>query len=46
LDEVRGRGRAASTLVCNVVPSDGSPVFTDGPFVESTEHLGGGDAFT
>ncbi|RYP84255.1 hypothetical protein EKO23_16490 [Nocardioides guangzhouensis] len=34
-------GLDASTVVCNVVPSDGSPVFTDGPFVESKEHLGG-----
>jgi hypothetical protein len=34
-------GLDASTVVCNVVPTDGSPVFTDGPFVESKEHLGG-----
>lgn len=31
----------ASTVVCSVVPKDGSPLFTDGPFVETKEHLGG-----
>lgn len=30
-----------STIVCAVEAKDGEPVFTDGPFVESTEHLGG-----
>jgi len=25
----------------SVVPSDGVPVFTDGPYVETKEHLGG-----
>jgi hypothetical protein len=27
--------------VCSVEPVDGAPVFTDGPFVETKEHLGG-----
>jgi hypothetical protein len=31
----------ASTVVCSVDPSSGSPVFTDGPFTETKEHLGG-----
>jgi hypothetical protein len=34
-------GLDASTVVCSVDASSGSPVFTDGPFVESKEHLGG-----
>jgi hypothetical protein len=34
-------GLDASTVVCSVDPSGGSPVFTDGPFVETKEHLGG-----
>jgi hypothetical protein len=34
-------GLNASTVVCSVDPSSGSPVFTDGPFVETKEHLGG-----
>ncbi|HEX6247763.1 MAG TPA: YciI family protein [Nocardioidaceae bacterium] len=34
-------GLDASTVVCSVDPSSGSPVFTDGPFVETKEHLGG-----
>jgi hypothetical protein len=34
-------GLDASTAVCSVDPSRGSPVFTDGPFVETKEHLGG-----
>ncbi len=34
-------GLDASTALCSVVPTDGSPVFTDGPFVETKEHLGG-----
>jgi hypothetical protein len=34
-------GLDASTVVCSVDPNDGSPVFTDGPFVETKEHLGG-----
>ena len=31
----------ASTVVCSVDPSSGTPLFTDGPFVETKEHLGG-----
>ena len=39
-------GLDASTAVCsvdpiNVDPSSGLPLFTDGPFIESKEHLGG-----
>ena len=34
-------GLDASTVVCSVNPSSGSPVFTDGPYVETKEHLGG-----
>jgi hypothetical protein len=34
-------GLDASTAVCSVDPSGGSPVFTDGPFTETKEHLGG-----
>ena len=34
-------GLDASTVVCSVDPSSGSPVFTDGPFVETKECLGG-----
>jgi hypothetical protein len=34
-------GLDESTVVCSVDPSGGSPVFTDGPFVETKEHLGG-----
>jgi hypothetical protein len=34
-------GLDASTVVCSVDPSNGTPVFTDGPFVESKEHFGG-----
>jgi len=34
-------GLDASTVVCSVDPSSGSPLFTDGPFVETKEHLGG-----
>jgi hypothetical protein len=34
-------GLDASTVVCSVDPSSGSPVFTDGPFVETKEHFGG-----
>jgi hypothetical protein len=34
-------GLDASTVVCSVDPSSGSPVFTDGPYVESKEHFGG-----
>lgn len=34
-------GLDASTAVCSVDPRSGTPLFTDGPFVESKEHLGG-----
>jgi hypothetical protein len=34
-------GLDASTAVCSVEPNGGSPIFTDGPFVETKEHLGG-----
>jgi hypothetical protein len=34
-------GLDASTVVCSVDPSSGSAVFTDGPFTETKEHLGG-----
>jgi hypothetical protein len=34
-------GLDASTALCSVDPSSGSAVFTDGPFVETKEHLGG-----
>jgi len=34
-------GLDESTVICSVDPSSGTPVFTDGPFVESKEHLGG-----
>ena len=32
----------ASTVVCSVDPSSGTPLFTDGPFVETKEHRQGG----
>jgi hypothetical protein len=34
-------GLDRSTVVCSVVPDGGSPVFSDGPYVETKEHLGG-----
>ncbi|MFG3578925.1 YciI family protein [Micromonospora chersina] len=34
-------GLDRSTVVCGVEPVDGRPVFTDGPYVETKEHLGG-----
>ncbi|WP_076259153.1 YciI family protein [Intrasporangium flavum] len=34
-------GLDRSTAVCSVVAADGQPVFTDGPYVETKEHLGG-----
>jgi hypothetical protein len=34
-------GLDRSTAVCSVEPVDGEPVFSDGPYVESKEHLGG-----
>ncbi len=30
-----------STAVCSVEPTGGEPFFTDGPYVETKEHLGG-----
>ena len=30
-----------ATVVCSVDPGSGSPAFTDGPFAETKEHLGG-----
>lgn len=34
-------GIDASTLVCSVLAEDGEPVFSDGPYIETKEHLGG-----
>jgi hypothetical protein len=34
-------GIDASTVVCSVVSRGGEPIFTDGPYVETKEHLGG-----
>ncbi len=34
-------GIDTSTAVCSVEAEDGQPVFTDGPYVETKEHLGG-----
>lgn len=34
-------GLDASTVMCSVEASEGAPVFTDGPYVETKEHLGG-----
>ncbi len=34
-------GIDASTAICSVVSQNGQPVFTDGPYVETKEHLGG-----
>jgi len=34
-------GLDRSTAVCSVEPGHGEPVFTDGPYVETKEHLGG-----
>ena len=34
-------GIDASTAICSVVCDNGTPVFTDGPFAETKEHLGG-----
>lgn len=34
-------GIDGSTVVCSVVSKDGQPIFTDGPYVETKEHLGG-----
>jgi hypothetical protein len=49
LDEMRAAGVFvfsdggidASTAICSVVLQDGRPVFTDGPYAETKEHLGG-----
>ncbi len=30
-----------STAVCSVEAQDGEPIFTDGPYAETKEHLGG-----
>lgn len=34
-------GIDASSVVCSVQARDGQPVFSDGPYVETKEHLGG-----
>ena len=34
-------GIDASTAICSVEAVDGEPLFTDGPYVETKEHLGG-----
>jgi hypothetical protein len=34
-------GIDASTALCSVVSKDGQPVFSDGPYAETKEHLGG-----
>lgn len=34
-------GIDASTVVCSVEPRQGEAVFTDGPYAETKEHLGG-----
>jgi hypothetical protein len=34
-------GLDRSTAVCSVESVDGTPVFTDGPYAETKEHLGG-----
>jgi hypothetical protein len=34
-------GIDASTAVCSVEARDGEPIFTDGPYIETKEHLGG-----
>lgn len=34
-------GIDASTAVCSVVIKDGQPIFTDEPYIETKEHLGG-----
>ncbi|WP_045747705.1 YciI family protein [Actinoplanes rectilineatus] len=34
-------GLDESTLVCSVEARDGEPVFSDGPYAETKEHLGG-----
>ena len=34
-------GIGADSALCSVVAKDGEPVFSDGPYVETKEHLGG-----
>ena len=34
-------GIGAESALCSVVARDGEPVFSDGPYVETKEHLGG-----
>ena len=34
-------GLDASSAICSVDAGSGSPVFTDGPYTETKEHLGG-----
>jgi hypothetical protein len=34
-------GLDAATAVCSVTARDGEPVFSDGPYAETKEHLGG-----
>ena len=34
-------GLDRDTAICSVQAENGTPVFTDGPFVETKEHLGG-----
>jgi hypothetical protein len=34
-------GIGRETAVCSVIAQDGKPVFSDGPYVETKEHLGG-----
>jgi hypothetical protein len=34
-------GLDASTAVCSVEARDGEPIFSDGPYAETKEHLGG-----
>lgn len=31
----------ATTAICSVEAKDGEPIFSDGPYVETKEHLGG-----
>jgi hypothetical protein len=34
-------GLDTSTVVCSVEPNGGTPLFSDGPYAETKEHLGG-----
>src|SRR5688500_17591450 len=34
-------GIDGSTAICSVEAKDGKPIFSDGPYVETKEHLGG-----